>query len=276
MDEDSGLERLSAMTKVFKAVLVNPMINYIVPRGMLRRFLYNSGSPMAQASIDDPGGWRSMVIAYDNPEPVNRVDGMVMRLGSFPMGLRNRKRLSVKILSGLLDEREGRINIVAIGAGAAHNVLESMGRTSQKDVHAYCIDLNAEAFGHGREQAAGLGLETRVRFIHGNAVDVHELIDVAPDLVTCIGIIEYLTDEQIVDIYKAMHAVAPEDGLLLTNSIANTHGTDRFLRTVFNLQLRYRSPEHVADLMEKGGFRPFIDESEPMGIYHILVGRKEP
>jgi len=272
---DEAFERISLGSRILKALLINPMINYLIPRKTLRNFLYNSGSPLAKASIDDPGGWRSMVIAYENPRPVNRVDRMIMRLGSFPMGLRNRKRLAVAMIKELLDNNHELDNIVAIGAGAAHNVLEAMAASTHGDVRAYCIDLNRDAFGHGREMASKLGLGERIRYIQGNAVDVARLIDVPPELVTCIGIIEYLTDEQVVDIFRAMHTASGPHGALLANSIADTHGTDRFLRTIFKLHLNYRSPDEVKALMERGGYRVVEKRSEPMKIYNILVARKE-
>jgi len=272
---DQDYERIGLCTKITKLLFLNPLINYLVPRKMLRDFLYNCGSPMARASIDDPGGWRSMVIAYENPEPVNKVDKAIMRLGSFPMGLRNRKRMAVSMLKELLDENAHLDNLVAIGAGAAHNVLEAIASSDHDSIRAFCIDLNADAFGHGREMADKLGLIDRVDYIHGNAVDVHDLISVPPQLVTCIGIIEYLTDEQVVDIFKAMHGASGDHAFLLANSIANTHGTDRFLRTIFKLNLHYRTPEHVTELMEKGGYRVKNRCSEPMKIYNIMVARKE-
>lgn len=272
---DEGFERISLGTRFFKGIFINPLINCLVPRKTLRKFLYNCGSPMAKASINDPGGWRSMVIAYENPEPVNKWDKMVMRLGSFPMGLRNRKRLAVALIGDLLDNNPELNNLVAIGAGAAHNVLEAMAVSSHRDVRACCIDLNEDAFAHGREMASRLGLEDRVQYIRGNAVDVADLIDVPPELVTCIGIIEYLTDEQVVNIFKAMHAASGPHAALLANSIANTHGTDRFLRTIFKLKLNYRSPDAVKALMEKGGYRIVDRRTEPMKIYNILVARKE-
>jgi len=274
--DTTEFERLSVFSRTMKAVFVNPLINYVVPRKLLRNFLYNCGSPMAKASIDDPGGWQSMVIAYDNPEPANTVDKMIMRLGSFPMGLRNRKRLAGRTLRDIMDGLNSHGgNLVGIGAGAAHNVLESMASSANKRLCAHCIDLNKDAFDHGSEMVKRLDLEGRVTYIHGNATDVKKLVEVPPDVVTCIGILEYLTDEQILDIFGAMHAAAGPNAVLLANSIENTHGTDRFLRTIFNLQLTYRNPTHVRSLMEQGGFRITSEEAEPMKIYHILVAQKE-
>ena len=274
MNGDEVFERLSTPQKLSKAVILNPLVNYVLPRSVLKHLLHKSGSPLAVSSMEEPGGWRSMVIAYENAEPINLIDRMVMRMSSFPMGLRNRKRLSVKILRELMDQRREPTNLVAIGAGAAHNVQESMHLCVHNGISAYCIDLNPDAFELGRRKAESLGLSDRVHFIHGNALDIRKLVRVTPHLVVCIGILEYLTDEQIIDIFKVMNEASPKDAFLLANSISKAHGTDRFLRRVFNLHLHYRSQERVEELMVSAGYKPFRKEREPMGIYSIVVARK--
>ena len=273
MNGDDVFERLSTFQKISKALILTPLIN-ILPGSVLRRILYKSGSPLAVSSMEEPGGWRSMAIAYENAEPINMIDRAVTRLGSYPMGLRNRKRLSVKILRQLMDQRREPTNLVAIGAGAAHNEQESMHLCVHNEVTAYCIDLNPEAFELGRRNAESLGLADRIHFIHGNALDIRKLVRATPHLVVCIGILEYLTDEQILDIFKAMNDASPKEGLILASSLSKVHGTDRFFRRVFNLHVHYRSARDVEQLMASGGYRPFLKEEEPMKIYSIVVARK--
>jgi len=267
-------EALDRRGRILKALFVQPLANYLLPRFLLRRIVGASRSEMVQASLEDPGGWRSMRVAYEHGEPVDFIDRIVTKYGSFPMGLRNRKKLAVKVLGGLIDESAQPQDLIAIGAGAGNNVIESMATCKRPHVRAWCIDLNHNAFSYGKEIAEIHGVADRVKFIHGNASDVAALADCSPRLVTMIGIIEYFKDNQVVDILRAMHAVMPAGGAVIANSIENTHGVDRFLRTIFNLHIIYRNPEEIVRLMRESGFEGKVAAEEPLGIFKMVVGRK--
>lgn len=267
-------EALSTFDKVFKRAFINPLVNYVLPRGLLRKMLHTSKSPILRASLDEPGGWQSMRAAYEEDKPQGTIDALTSKYGSLPMGLRNRKKLAVKTICRLLAETDDDQELVAIGEGAGDNVIESMAKCANRHVRALCIDLNSEAFTRGEHLAERYGLTGRVRFVHGKAQEVATLCDCRPHVVTNIGIIEYLKDEEVVSIFRAMHNVMPAGGAVLANSLEKTHGVDRFLRTVLGLHLIYRASEEVKRLMTEGGFGQFAVEREPMGIYSIVVGRK--
>jgi len=273
---DEEFEKISALKKALKTVFVNPWINRLVPRRVLKDFLKSSKCRLLQRSFKDPGGWRSMCVAYENNSPLGLIDRIVCEMGAFPMALRNRKRLASKIMAELFDSypADETINVVEVGAGCGHNVQEAMKRARHKKVHAYCIDLADEAFGYGRYMARTHGHADRVDFIAGNVLDISRLIEVKPHIVTTIGILEYLTDEQILEIFAALFADMPEGASIVSNSIYNNHGTDRFLRTILNLHIIYRTAEDVQRLMEKAGFSDFSLREEPLGVYSIITGHK--
>ena len=275
--ENNDFERLSLIARTAKTLFVNPWINYLVPRKVLMGILKNSQCRMLHASFEDPGGWKSMCIAYEADKPRDLIDKLVCHLGTFPMALRNRKRLVSKVLAELFDSypAEEVVNIVEVGAGCGHNSQEAMRRARHKKVHAYCIDLAEGAFEYGRDMARKGGLEERVNFIAGNVLDIRKLIDVQSHIITTIGILEYLTDEQILDILGVLYANMPERGRIVANSIYSSHGTDRFLRTILKLHLTYRSTDEVIALMKKVGFSDFAVEAEPLGVYKLIVGQKK-
>ena len=89
-----------------------------------------------------------------------------------------------------------------------------------------------------------------------------------------LGICEYLTDEQITDIVHAVAGVMPPRSAVILNSLSMAHGTDRFFRRVFGLHMAHRAPEQIEDLMRPAGFGDFVSIPEPLGVYHVLVGRR--
>jgi cyclopropane fatty-acyl-phospholipid synthase-like methyltransferase len=92
-------------------------------------------------------------------------------------------------------------------------------------------------------------------------------------VVKTIGIFEYITDEQIRDIAEALRKVMPPGAAIVFNSISDRHGTDRFFRRVFGLNMIHRTPEQLQDLLAPSGFGEFVARPEPLGVYHVVVGR---
>lgn len=290
-------EALTTGNRVMRDWFINPMINYILPRWLLRALL-RGRSPLVDACVREPGSWECMRLSYEDQEAQGAIDKLVQKYGSFPMALRNRKRLVTRMLSelifkhpvfgspvgrafsvsGVLRElvfsHQGPVHIVGVAAGTGHNIMEAMRLAPDSDSHAYMVDLSDGAVSFGRELAQRLGLADRITFIQGNVLEIDKLIDVQPDIVVAVGILEYFTDEQVADLLKAMYKAAPSGGTFVANSIQPAHGSDRFLRTVLGLHVNYREPDHLRRLLSDAGYTNFTVRSEPLGIYSILVGRK--
>jgi len=66
----------------------------------------------------------------------------------------------------------------------------------------------------------------------------------------------------------------PRGASIVSNSLSEAHGTDRFFRRVFGLHMVHRSPDHLRELMSAAGFSDFTRFAEPLGVYHVIVGRK--
>jgi hypothetical protein len=266
-------EALTTFDRVARNCLVNPMINYILPRRLLRAVI-RKRSPLLDACIKEPGSWECMRLSYERREGQGAVGTFVEKYGSIPMALRNRKRMTTTALGELISQYDRPVHIVGVAAGTGHNIMEGMLKVPDKLSHAYMIDLSDGATGFGQELAKQLGLDGRTTFIQGNVLEIEELMDVDPDITVAVGILEYFTDEQVVELATAMYRAAPHGGSFLANSILPAHGSDRFLRTVLGLHLNYREPEGLRSLLSRAGYVDFSVRSEPLGIYSILVGHK--
>jgi len=268
---DLGFERPGALSRAAKAAIVNPLVNYM-PAGMLKALLRFGKSELAEANWADPGGWRSMVISYDG-RPRQVADKILVGAGTIPMALRNRKRLGSRLLARLIDAAERRpVHVLSLGAGPGQIIIEAMSQ-AKHEARATLVDLNADAFDFGRRLARQFGLSQNVSFVTGDVRHVEKLVDHQPDIVTMLGICEYLTDDQIVAIVGAAAGVMPAGAPIVFNSISKAHGTDRFFRRVFGLHMNHRRPEELQTLMS-AGYANFVSIPEPLGVYHVIVGRR--
>ncbi len=270
-------EDFSPVQKWMKKYIVNPFINYVLHPSFLKHVLRKSKSELAHESLRAPGNWKSMMISYDNKDPKDFIDAIVLRYGSFPAGLRNRKKLVVEKLSGLIRtyKPEEKIIIVGIGCARADNALESIKESGCENAVGYFIDNDDEAMEPGEKLAESMGLLDRVHYIRGDAVNLKDFIPGKAHILKLIGIIEYLTDEQVKSILRVGFENLAPGGTIITHSIQPTHGIEPFLQNVFNLHLIYRTREHVKSLLEEIGFSIIDEEEEPLGIYNIIIGMKQ-
>ncbi|HUS47897.1 MAG TPA: methyltransferase domain-containing protein [Phycisphaerae bacterium] len=265
-------EKEGPLRRLIKKLLVNPFANYM-PAGFLKAILRWSKSELAAANWADPGGWRSMAISYDG-RPKQIADKILVGTGAVPMALRNRRRLAARLLAGLIDESDHRPpHILCLGAGAGQIIIDAMSQATA-EARATLVDLNPDAFGYGRKLAASAGLTDKIRFIVADVRDVGRLLDEPPHIVKMVGILEYLTDEQIASIVQAASQVMPPGAYVVYNNLSKAHGMDRFFRRVFGLHMIHRSLRQLEGLMSQAGLTDFISIPEPLGVYHVVVARK--
>jgi hypothetical protein len=147
-------------------------------------------------------------------------------------------------------------------------------RAASRDVLATLVDTSDYACGYGRGLAEASGHGHRTRFIRGDARHVRDLLDRPPDLVKMLGLCEHLSDAQVTDIARSVADAMPHGAAIVTNSLSDAHGTDRFFRRVFGLDMIHRSPEELAALLAPAGFTDVVSVPEPLGVYHVLIGRR--
>ena len=266
---DAAFERLGPLRKVLKGLLTDPLANYL-PASWLRGLLEAGRSELAAANWAEPGGWRSMVISYDG-RPRQLADRILVSSGVVSMALRNRFRLASRLLRQFIDSAPSSTHVLCLGAGPGWIIMDAMASASTP-CEATLVDLNPDAFEAGRELARTQGLENRVRFIQGDVRQhIGQMLERPPDVVKMIGICEYLTDKQIVDIAMALAEVMPVGAPIVLNNITRRHGNDRFLRRVLGLHMIYRSVKELAALMRKAGFGGFQVHPEPLGVYNVII-----
>ncbi|OPX24823.1 MAG: hypothetical protein B1H04_01365 [Planctomycetales bacterium 4484_123] len=267
-----AFETPSLPRRLLSRYLVNPVANCI-PAGLLRALLRFAKSQLAEANWIEPGGWRSMVISY-NGCCQQVADRILVNAGIVPMALRNRKRLAAHLIAKLIEQSGARTpHVLCLGAGPGWIVMDALAQT-HTPARATLVDLSAEALAFGRRLASERGLEGRVEFIQA---DIRQLdgqpID-PPDLVKMVGICEYLSDEQVVAAAREVGRMMRPGKPIIFSSVSCTHGAEPFLRRVLGLHLTYRSPVAACRLAGRAGFGDFEVYPEPLGVYHVIVGRR--
>jgi hypothetical protein len=270
--QEIAFETLSPLRRTLKRAVVNPLANYL-PAGLLRAVLRFGKSELASANWNDPGGWQSMVISY-NGNCRQIADRILISGGTIAMALRNRKRLAAHLIAGLIDSAGVEpVHVLCLGAGPGQIIIEALAQASVA-AYATLVDRSADAFEFGRQLAARHGLGDSVRYVQADVRDLHEFLRERPHLVKMLGICEYLPDEQIMGIAHAAAEIMPDRAPIVFNSLSRSHGTDRFFRRVFGLNMIHRSVGQVEQLMTEAGFGDFAVHPEPLGVYHVIVGRK--
>lgn len=258
-----------------KRYFVNPLINYL-PRRFLLWVFSKTKSPLLKECLVKAGSWKTMRISYENKPHVDIMDKFFLTFGTFPMALRNRKRLVVKKLTECIAQHQERpMHIMGVGAGSGSNTIEALKQLKDDKVYAKLLDLASDAFEYGKSLAKEAGLpEEQISFIQGNAIELEKHLDFTPNIVKLIGIIEYLTDEQVQGLFDLAYRVLTDKGHVVVNSISNKHGHDRFVRRVFNLHLNYRTPDKIMGMLKKSGFTNFSPEREPLKVYYVMTCQK--
>jgi hypothetical protein len=214
-----------------------------------------------------------MVISYADRHR-RLADRLLCTFGTMPAALRNRRRLAARVIARLIDEAPCEpVEILCLGAGPGHIVNDAM-REARRRAHATLVDLSSGAFEYGRCLAESSGQRECVRFIQGDVRDVAGMLDRPPHIVKMLGICEYLEDACLAEIGRTVAGVMEPGAWIVLNSLSTAHGTDRFFRRVLGLRMIHRGPDELEALLRPAGFGDFVALPEPMGVYHVMIGRK--
>lgn len=270
-------EVLPTVQAMLKTV-IDPLRNRLLPASMLKRMASRSQSPLIQESLVRPGGWRSMNIVYENRRPVDWMDRMAVRYNPISMATRNRRKLVTAKLTEVLKTLTGEssIQLLGIGAGPGLHLQDAAVRAGipPQKLRIFLIDRDSDAFEFGRQCATERGLARCVEFVQGDAREIRKnLPHVSPNVVKIVGLLEYLNDEQAVQLLSAMREVIQPNGRLLTHGLVDRYNAGPFLARTFGLSHVQRTADDVRALLKSVGFETLNVFETPMQIYPVLLAR---
>ena len=217
-----------------------------------------------------------MNIVYANQRPVDWMDRMAVRYNPISMETRNRRKLVTAKLTEILKAftDESPVQLLGIGAGPGLHLQDAVVRAglSPARVKVRLIDRDSDAFEFGRQCAMERGLEGSVEFVQGDAREIRNVLpNVSPHIVKIVGLLEYLTDEQAVQLLTAMRDVIAPNGRLLTHGLVDRYNSGPFLSKAFGLKHFQRTAEDVKSLLKSASFETLGVFETPMQIYPVLV-----
>lgn len=274
-------ETLPAVMRYLNRWVGNPLRNRWIPASALRWLLARSLSPLVRESLLRPGGWRSMELVYANAGPVDWFDYQALKLNPVSIAARNRRRYVTFKLRSLIEEcaaESGTVRIAGVGSGPGLHVQQAIADTDvdAARIEALLIDLDDSAFDFGRARARELGIERSVRFVKGDARKLNDVLArLRPQIVKLIGLIEYLSDDEVCGLLRSLHACMPVGGTVLTHGLVDAHNTGPFLERAFGLRHVQRDENQVRALLHGAGFQPVGCFVEPLGIYPIVTAVRE-
>jgi SAM-dependent methyltransferase len=274
-----SLESPSALQRT-GYLLVNPWKNFLLPAGWLRKRLQRSQSPLVAESFVRPGGWRSMEIIYRNQEPVDWFDRQALRDNPISMAARNRRLIVTQKIAALIARygKASNVAIVGIGAGPGRHVQTAIvdSGIDPARVSAYLIDLDDDAFEYGRALATRLEIDRCMHFIKGDARQIRDTLpDVTAHVLKAVGLVEYLSDTQFVEMFRVLRNILVPGGSLITHGLVDAHGTGPFLARMFKLRHNQRTQRHMTALLKAAGFRVAECVIEPVGVYPIITAVRD-
>lgn len=273
-------EVYSPRQRITRAI-TNPLRNWLLPSWFIKFLMRRSPSPVIQEMLLRPGGWRSMELCYQNAPSVDWLDKISIKENVMAMANRNRRKYVVRQLTRLLHAHAHcpAIHALGIGAGPGLHIQDAIvaARLRPNQVQAWIVDLDPEAFEHGREQARLRGLSENVRFIQGDARQARTLLpNVQFHVVKLVGLIEYLSDPDVLELFRAVREVMHEDGSILTHGLQDPYNAGTLLRRTMGLKHTYRTAEHVASLLTQAGFVDIGTTHIPLRMYPMLQARPQP
>jgi hypothetical protein len=283
-DQTLGYETNSAFRKLGNAVII-PTLN-ILPSSA--RKLLRMTHKSAEQIIEHATTHKAMEVLYDlTPRPPSgRIEDFFLSLWlgrNNSRAIRNRLRLVKKelkkIINKLVSENK-EVKILNIASGSARAVLESvdeMPLDNDVKLSAVFIDRNQEAISFSQQLAGNHKYQSSFRWVNDTAENFLEKEGHKTrfNTVELVGLLEYLDDENAIEMFSVIHKTLEAGGTLITSNI--THNAEkRFISNVVGWKMIYRSTDEFTSLLISAGFD--FDKMkiyyEPQRIHCVIVAQK--
>ena len=230
--------------------------------------------------------WRALDIFYNYhrdivPQLMRDLEGKLTNHWAAKMENRqavtNRFKIVTKLLSNAISRfrQENEIRILSIASGSAQAVIRAMEENPGLNVKAILLDTDKTALKEAERMVAEFGLQDNFRFVRGSSAMIEEICqDFHPHIIEMVGFLDYLFDDQAVDLIGRIKKILAPNGFFLTCNI-NKNPEKIFLDWTLLWPMIYRNEEQFSNVLIHGGFSPENTEIiyEPFHIHGIAVCR---
>lgn len=194
---------------------------------------------------------------------------------SCPSGqaIRNRYRIVAR-----LHEQLVRGEVLSVACGSAQPLVHALGERKRQGttagVSVLLADVDKSAIDLALHRADQAGIRNvLVPLLTQFAVLPKALEGTSFDHIEACGIIDYLSDDRVVDLGQMLRSKLKRGGTLLISQMSMTRA-ERVLSNTYNWWIVYRSPERFAELLRKAGFKDITIYIEPWRVHMVALVRK--
>ncbi len=173
------------------------------------------------------------------------------------------------------------MNVVSIAAGSSRALMETAAELPEdirSNMNIRMTDLSKDALGDGLNLAQDLGITdiTNFRRSHYRAYERYLEDGYQPNFVEIVGLLDYLTDEQITGLLSKVHEKLTDGGSVIYSNVSE-NDEQPFLHNVIGWRpMIYREADRLASLAQSAGFDTENIEliREPLGYCNLIVAKK--
>lgn len=197
--------------------------------------------------------------------------------------VRNRLKLVEKELKKILkiiSQDMPEIRLLTLGAGSARAIIRSI-KTIQPEIShlklkIVAIDKNPEAIKDSQKLAQEYKVEHLFSWINEEVNNLDKfLADYKPNIIEMIGLLDYFSDEEAINLFKTIYNLLPLGGYFFTCNIKNNIERN-LVSKVVGWPLIYRDEEELINIMSQSGFKNNNIKiiSEPLNIHLVVIAKK--
>ena len=147
-----------------------------------------------------------------------------------------------------------RVDVLSLASGGARDAIGAIADAGWRDGVVYFgIDIDSQAVAYAQTRAKAAGLNGNFRVEVGNALRPPRAWQERFDIVTSLGLFDYLRDRTITILLNHIHDLLRPGGALLFGMVTS-NPNQRFFEDYLNWQMHYRPPERILALAESSKF----------------------
>ncbi|MEI6843595.1 MAG: class I SAM-dependent methyltransferase family protein, partial [bacterium] len=172
------------------------------------------------------------------------------------------------------------INIISIASGSSRAVIEIVNEerylqdtklsVTFLDKNPQAIEYSkrlAESISHPRIQLEWIN-DTVGNYFRSNPTKKFDVVEI-------VGLLDYFTDEKVIEIFKGIYGILQDGGVVITANISHNK-EERFITKVIDWPMIYRTPDELARLVHEAGFSYNTMKAfyEPLKVHGLVVAKK--
>ena len=284
-DPDLNLETNSSLKSAFNLFFI-PVLNSL-PKGFKKLIRKTNNS--AAVVIDNVTSHKALEVLYSKGDlfSLKKIGGKFFKYVWFNVNnskaVRNRlkfvKRELRKHLSSI-SKFDKDIEIISIASGSSRAIVEVV-----KDGHYLqgtklsitFLDKSEHAIQYSKDMSVHIShLPIKLNWIQDSAGSfLRNSAAQKYDLVEIVGLLDYFSDEKVLEIFEGIYKILQPGGVLITSNISH-NPEEKFITNVIDWPMIYRTAEELGGLVNKAGFEYNSIKAfyEPLKVHAMVVAKK--